>query len=130
MVGHMSDPAETPGLAHFLEHMLFLGTTSYPEDNSYKKWLNDHGGSSNASTSMERTNYFFDVAAPHLESTLDRFSSFFIEPLFSQDCTDKELSAVDNENAKNVLNDNRRLLQLAKHTCNRCIGFNRRISIL
>lgn len=28
-VGHMSDPAELPGLAHFLEHMLFLGTEKY-----------------------------------------------------------------------------------------------------
>lgn len=28
-VGHMSDPEELPGLAHFLEHMLFLGTEKY-----------------------------------------------------------------------------------------------------
>jgi insulysin len=29
-VGHMSDPADTQGIAHFLEHMLFMGTEKYP----------------------------------------------------------------------------------------------------
>jgi len=31
----MSDPAELPGLAHFCEHMLFLGTEKYPSENSF-----------------------------------------------------------------------------------------------
>lgn len=31
-VGHFSDPAELPGLAHFLEHMLFLGTEKVRDD--------------------------------------------------------------------------------------------------
>lgn len=29
-VGAALDPKETPGLAHFLEHMLFMGTVKYP----------------------------------------------------------------------------------------------------
>ena len=33
----MSDPDELPGLAHFCEHMLFLGTKKYPEENEYSK---------------------------------------------------------------------------------------------
>jgi insulysin len=33
-VGHLSDPDGLPGLAHFLEHMLFLGTAKYPDENS------------------------------------------------------------------------------------------------
>jgi len=36
-VGHMSDPI--PGLAHFCEHMLFLGTKKYPDENEYTKYL-------------------------------------------------------------------------------------------
>jgi len=31
-VGHACDPPELPGLAHFLEHMLFLGTRKYPDE--------------------------------------------------------------------------------------------------
>ena len=50
-VGHTSDPWEISGLSHFLEHMLFLGTTKYPDEASYKRFLKDRGGGSNASTS-------------------------------------------------------------------------------
>ena len=35
-VGHFSDPDNIPGLAHFCEHMLFLGTDKYPEEGSYQ----------------------------------------------------------------------------------------------
>ena len=38
-VGHLSDPIEKQGLAHYLEHMLFLGTKKYPEVGLFKKYL-------------------------------------------------------------------------------------------
>lgn len=43
-VGHFSDPATLPGLAHFCEHMLFLGTKGYPDENAYSQYLSAHGG--------------------------------------------------------------------------------------
>jgi insulysin len=46
----------------------------YPDENSYRAFLNSHGGSSNAYTSTENTNYYFDVTAPHLEEAIDRFA--------------------------------------------------------
>lgn len=46
-VGQFQDPVELPGLAHFCEHMLFLGTEKYPDENSYSAFLSSHGGSSN-----------------------------------------------------------------------------------
>ena len=60
-VGHASDPPELPGLAHFTEHMLFLGTEKYPDEGSYQQFLQEHGGSSNAFTAFEDTNFYFDV---------------------------------------------------------------------
>ena len=51
-----------PGLAHFLEHMLFMGTKKYPKENYYQDFLNKNGGSYNAYTSEEFTNYFFDIS--------------------------------------------------------------------
>ena len=104
-IGNMSDPAKLPGLAHFCEHMLFLGTHKFPDEKEYKRsseyapppflfilqlissypflrtlikaaftcvlhrFLSQHGGSSNASTGSEHTNYFFDVSANSLSGT-------------------------------------------------------------
>ena len=34
-VGHMSDPDDLPGLAHFTEHMCFLGTERFPDEAEY-----------------------------------------------------------------------------------------------
>lgn len=71
--GFLSDPDNIPGLAHFCEHMLFLGTEKYPDENDYNKFLSEHGGSSNASTTTDHTNYYFDVAPNHLKEALDRY---------------------------------------------------------
>lgn len=54
-VGHMSDPDNLPGLAHFCEHMLFLGTKKYPNENAYSTYLAENSGSSNASTYADNT---------------------------------------------------------------------------
>lgn len=71
-VGHMSDPSDLPGLAHFCEHMLFLGTEKYPSENEYSKFLSEHGGNCNACTYSDHTNYYFDVVPEHLGGALDR----------------------------------------------------------
>jgi insulysin len=75
-----------------------------------------HGGGSNAYTSTENTNYYFDVLAGHLEKTLDQFSAFFVCPLFTASATSRELEAVNSENAKNLLSDMWRSFQLQKST--------------
>jgi len=104
-VGSMQDPAEAPGLAHFLEHMLFLGTETYPVENAYSSFLNAHGGMSNAYTASENTVYYFDVVSDSFDEALNMFASFFICPLFSADGTTREINAVDSENSKNLLSD-------------------------
>ncbi len=70
--GSLSDPDNISGLAHFCEHMLFLGTEKYPKENEYSQFLSEHAGSSNAFTSGEHTNYYFDVSHEHLQGALDR----------------------------------------------------------
>ncbi|KAJ3307410.1 Insulinase (Peptidase M16) [Kappamyces sp. JEL0829] len=113
-VGSLSDPRDLPGLAHFLEHLLFMGTKTYPSENEYSSFLSKHGGRSNAFTSGDHTNYFFDVHADFLEGALDRFSKFFIEPLFLESCIDRELQAVHSEHEKNLTNDSWKVFQLFK----------------
>jgi insulysin len=71
-IGSMSDPRSVQGLAHFLEHMLFLGTEKYPEENDYSKYISRNGGQSNAFTSGSHTNFYFDVSPQFLSGALDR----------------------------------------------------------
>lgn len=96
-VGSGNDPEDWQGLAHFLEHMLFLGNQKYPEAGEYKKFIDDHGGGNNAYTTFAHTNYYFDIGADHLRPALDRFSRFFIDPTFDETFVKRERAVVHSE---------------------------------
>eukprot|EP00124_Ichthyophonus_hoferi_P000400 Ihof_evm10s14 gene=Ihof_evmTU10s14 len=101
-VGSLSDHDLVPGLAHFLEHMVFMGNEKYPNENSFDEYVSKRGGSDNASTDWERTIFQFEVQEKYLASTLERFSWFFKSPLMNENCIEREIEAVDSEfqNAK------------------------------
>ena len=103
---------DVPGLAHYLEHMLFMGTSKYPVENEYSNFLSDNAGSSNAFTDNEDTNFFFKVSSGQLFPALEMFSHFFIAPLFNEGSLERELKAVDSEFHKNLLDDNWRMQQI------------------
>ena len=104
-VGSLEDPKEHLGLAHFLEHMLFLGTKKYPDVEEYSKYLSEYQGYSNAYTAAENTNYHFEVNHDGLKGALDRFAQFFISPTFDSNYVNRELLAVDSEHQKNLNDD-------------------------
>ena len=113
-VGYMSDPAELPGLAHFCEHMLFLGTTPYPQEGDFERFVAAGGGSNNAYTAAEDTCYYFDCQGGALEGALSRFSQFFQAPLFTESATAREVNAIESEHSKNLQSDYWRYDQLLK----------------
>ncbi len=117
-VGSSDDPAEREGLAHFLEHMLFLGTKKYPQAGEYQKFLDSNGGGHNAYTSYDHTNYFFDIDPSKLGPTLDRFAQFFISPLFTEKYVDREKHAVDSEYKAKIKDDYRRRDEIFKLSLN------------
>ena len=104
-VGSYSNPKCFDGLAHFLEHMLFMGSRKYPEENHYSKRLNELGGYSNAYTDTLETVYYLNVFNNGLEEIIDIFAQFFIEPLFAKDSVTREINAVDSEHQKNINSD-------------------------
>ena len=107
-VGSASDPEDQAGLAHFLEHMLFLGTDKYPDADEYQTFIAQHGGTRNAFTAKEHTNYFFDIENASLEPALDRFSQFFTAPLFNAEFVEREKNAVNSEYLGKIKTENRR----------------------
>lgn len=133
--GSLSDAKDLPGMAHAVEHMLFLGNEKYPSENDYTQYLAAYAGSHNAFTGQTSTNYFFEMSVrpedkvaqngPGLDRStnafhgaLDRFSQFFVKPLFLEDSLDRELRAVDSENKKNLQSDTWRLQQLRRSLSN------------
>ena len=118
MVGSGDNPPGRGGLAHFLEHMLFLGTDKYPDAAEYERYITEHGGSRNAYTSFEHTNYFFDVNAPFLPEALDRFAQFFISPRFDAQYVDREKNAVEAEYQMGLKSDPRRGLDVLQEVMN------------
>lgn len=117
-VGSRQDPRDRPGLAHFLEHMLFLGTDRYPQPGEYQNFIGAHSGNHNAYTAFEHTNYFFDIDARYLEQALDRFSRFFVAPLFSAEYVEREKNAVHSEYMANIRTDSRRGLDVLRENVN------------
>ena len=107
-VGSAQDPTDREGLAHFLEHMLFLGTDQFPESGEYQQYISTHGGSHNAYTAFEETNYFFDIDPDYFEGGLLRFSRFFVAPLFNEAYVEREKHAVHSEYMARIKNDYRR----------------------
>lgn len=95
--GSLNDPPEVQGLAHFCEHMLFLGTKKYPTTNHYQEFIASNGGDSNAATGEEYTYFYHSVAQEKLDESLDIFAQFFIDPLFNQEAMDKEINAIESE---------------------------------
>ena len=51
---------DLPGLAHFLEHMLFTGTAKYPKEGEYHEFIQQNGGMANAYTACYFTNYMLE----------------------------------------------------------------------
>jgi len=111
-VGSLMDPKDRQGLAHFLEHMLFLGTQKFPEVEEFPQYLERHGGYSNAYTAEDHSNYHLEIQHDSFEGALDRFSHFFIDPLFSSEYIQREINAVHSEHQKNLEQDGWRQMQL------------------
>lgn len=98
LVGSMRDYPEVGGLAHFLEHMMYLGSKQYPQKNDFSEFLANHGSEDdNAYTQDDSTVYYYDIANENLEESLERFGALFSDPLLSESGVEQEKNAVESE---------------------------------
>jgi zinc protease len=68
-VGAKDDPEGRSGFAHMFEHLMFKATRNLPPE-TFDRLTEDVGGTNNASTGLDVTNYFETVPAQHLERML------------------------------------------------------------
>lgn len=104
-IGSLNNPKDYQGLAHFLEHMLFLGSEKYPDENHFDKIVKGYGGNLNAYTGYYETVYHYYIYPQYLEKTLDVLANFFIKPLFNKDAVMREINAINSEHLKNINSD-------------------------
>ena len=112
-VGSIAENLEFQGLAHFLEHMLFLGSKKYPDESYFDEFVSKNGGYSNAYTDTYQTVYYFSVLNNSFEKSMDIFSRFFIDPLFDEKSVDREINAIESEHNKNIQQDIWRISHLS-----------------
>lgn len=103
---------EIPGLAHFVEHLLFIGSGKFPEKGFFMGQVSKNGGSTNAYTASEETVFFFDVKTEAFERVLEVFSGFFTSPLFPESRVQDEVKAVNSEFEISIFRDGYRLQRL------------------
>lgn len=100
--GSLEDPLDFPGLAHFLEHMVFLGSKKYPNQDDFSQHLALYNGYHNAYTASGETVYYNEVGYDGFEKGMDIFAQFFIAPTLDEGMVNKEIHAVDSEHKKNM----------------------------
>lgn len=81
--GSHDAPADYPGLAHFLEHLFFLGTERFPVDDGLMRFVQRHGGQLNASTRERTTEFFFEIPPAAFAGALERLCEMLAQPLLS-----------------------------------------------
>jgi len=116
-VGGMSDPPDLDGLAHFCEHMVFMGSERYPDEDEWNRFLSAHGGEDNGETSAEHTVVYFDVSPSQLKPALDRFLDFMATPSFNVGSAAREVKAIESEFQQARQEEGNRHAQLLGHLC-------------
>ncbi|PHI32099.1 pitrilysin [Budvicia aquatica] len=117
-VGSLEDPDSQLGLAHYLEHMVLMGSKRYPEPDSISEFLKKHGGSHNASTASYRTAYYLEVENDALAPAVDRLADAIAEPLLDPVYADRERNAVNAELTMARSRDGMRMAQVGSETLN------------
>lgn len=116
--GHFYDPTDCHGLAHLLEHMLFMGSRHLSKPNEINAFIEKHGGSINAWTGTEYANYHYQCHGDAIIRTLPAFADMIRQPLLNKEAIANEIQSIDAEFKFKLKDDLRRLYQIHKETCN------------
>ncbi|MEE3660795.1 pitrilysin [Brenneria sp. g21c3] len=117
-VGSLEDPDSQLGLAHYLEHMVLMGSKRYPQPEALAEFLKKHGGSHNASTASYRTAFYLEVENDALQPAVDRLADAIAEPLLDPANADRERHAVNAELTMARSSDGHRMAQIGAETLN------------
>ena len=95
--GSHDEPDRWPGLAHLLEHLLFTGSTGWPDEGRLMSWIQTQGGRVNATTLARRSAFFFEVTPSLLADGLARLQDMVCHPLLDNQAIGQEVAVIDAE---------------------------------
>jgi len=102
--GSKYETKETSGISHFLEHMLFKGTSKRPDKLKIAETLDKIGGLYNAFTSEDYTGYFAKTAFTKLDTALDWVSDIYLNSTLPEKEIARERGVITEE--INMIYDN------------------------
>lgn len=92
--GSIFDNKKTSGTAHFMEHILFEGSPSFPDTESLHDFIESIAGSFNAVTQVQAIKFYISAPATHLEDLIKIGSEVFFEPFFHKNAIERERNAI------------------------------------
>ena len=98
--GSINETDENNGVAHFLEHLFFKGTSNHPAK-EFDQILESKGAVTNAATSKDFTHYYILIPSQYFELALDLHSDMLLNPLVPRKELEKERKVVIEEISKN-----------------------------
>ena len=116
---------EVYGLAHFTEHMLFLGSKKYPNPTKFVDYITQYSGVFNGYTDFDITAFYFSIHPDYFKKGIDIFARFFIDPLFDKQYIKKEVNSVNSEFERNIQVDYKRKEQVFRDIANKNSHFHR-----
>lgn len=91
--GAIAEPDDWSGMAHFLEHMIFKGTSRLAPG-VFDSVIENRGGMTNAATSHDYAHFFITTAAEYLEDTLPALAEILLNAGIPDDEFDRERDVV------------------------------------
>ena len=95
--GYFHEPDEVAGMAHLFEHMLFKSSKNFPRVEQVAEEIAAVGGSLNAGTIYDTTNYYFTVPKEGLRRALELQVDAIANPIFDAAELKKEAEVVIEE---------------------------------
>jgi predicted Zn-dependent peptidase len=95
-VGGRHEPARLNGISHFIEHMLFKGTSRRSARRIMEE-VEGVGGDLNAYTTEERTCYYAVAAAEFFPRVCDVLCDFYVDPRFAPSDIERERGVIGEE---------------------------------
>ncbi|HEY0443517.1 MAG TPA: pitrilysin family protein [Candidatus Limnocylindrales bacterium] len=97
LAGSRVETPEQAGVAHFMEHITFKGTKSFPTSRAISEAIEGVGGSFNAATDRESTVYWVRVPKREAERAMDVLGELIVRPKLDEAEIDQERGIIIEE---------------------------------